>query len=174
MKFPLTIDGREHTLEVTSGKIISYRFDGAQFEAEAVEIGSGVYSLLIGGESFHVRIAPSPARAGEMTSPDTNLYHVQVDGMSYAIAVQDPRRWRRGRGTLVREGRQQITAPMPGKVVRLLVAGGQAVEAGQGVVVVEAMKMQNEIKCHAAGTVEKVLVSEGQAVTAGESLLIIE
>jgi len=174
MKFPLTIDGQEHTLEVTQEKPLVCRFDGAQLEAEAAEIGPGIYSLLIGGKSFHARIAPIPARAGEITSPDANLYEVQIDGVSYTIALHDPRRWRGGRGTLVREGRQQITAPMPGRVVRLLVAEGRQVEAGQGVVVVEAMKMQNEIKCHAAGTVEKVLVREGQAVAAGESLLIIE
>jgi biotin carboxyl carrier protein len=174
MKFLLTLNGQEHLLEISQGNTLSCRFDGTAFEAEAVEVAPGIYSLLIGGKSCHVRIAPSPEWAGEITSPDSSQYVAQTDGASYTIAVRDPRRWNRSRTVMAREGRQQITAPMPGKIVRVLIAEGQQVEAGQGLIVVEAMKMQNEIKCHAAGTVEKLLVREGQAVTAGESLLIIE
>ena len=173
MKIFLTINGHEHTLELTQGKPLSCRFDGAPFEAEAVEIAAGTYSLLLGGKSFPARVAPELERSGS-TPAGSNRYSVQVDGVSYAIAINDPRRWTRVRGAMAREGRQQITAPMPGKIVRILVQEGQRVESGEGLVVVEAMKMQNEIKCHAAGTVEKVLIREGQAVTAGESLLVIE
>ena len=173
MKYLLTIDGREHTLEVTQGQTLTCRFDGAPFDAEAVEIASGAYSLLLAGKSYSARVALSPEHSGP-DSVKSPRYSVQVDGASYSIAMHDPRRWSRGRGALAREGRQQITAPMPGKIVRVLVQPGQRVEAGQGLIVVEAMKMQNEIKCQSAGTVEKLLVREGQAVTAGETLLIIE
>jgi pyruvate carboxylase subunit B len=69
------------------------------------------------------------------------------------------------------EGRQQVVAPMPGKVVRVLVSAGEQVEAGQGLLVVEAMKMQNEIRSPKSGTVEKVVASEGQAVNAGDVLV---
>ncbi|HLA41019.1 MAG TPA: biotin/lipoyl-containing protein, partial [Candidatus Glassbacteria bacterium] len=65
-------------------------------------------------------------------------------------------------------------APMPGKVVRILVAENQPVEAGQGLIVVEAMKMQNEIKCRRSGVIGKILVREGQAVNAGDTLLVVE
>ena len=89
--------------------------------------------------------------------------------------IVEPRRERRrDRTELALEGRQTVKAPMPGKVIRVLVSEGQAVDAGQGLIVVEAMKMQNEIKCPKAGSVQKVLVREGQAVNAGETLVIVE
>jgi len=71
------------------------------------------------------------------------------------------------------EGRQQIVAPMPGKVVRLLVQQGEKVEAGRGLLVVEAMKMQNEIRSPKTGTVERLLVTDGQAVNAGEVVAVV-
>jgi len=69
--------------------------------------------------------------------------------------------------------RQQVTAPMPGKVVRILVQAGDKVEAGQGLLVVEAMKMQNEIRSPKGGTIERLHVKEGQPVNAGEVLCIV-
>ena len=72
------------------------------------------------------------------------------------------------------EGKKKIVAPMPGKVVRVLVKEGAEVEAGQGVVVVEAMKMQNELKSPKQGTVQKVIAVEGANVNAGDVLLIVE
>jgi biotin carboxyl carrier protein len=86
----------------------------------------------------------------------------------------DPRSWsgRRHAGSEA-EGRQQIVAPMPGKIVRVLVIAGDRVEAGQGLLVVEAMKMQNEIRSPKSGTVESVQVEEGQAVNAGEVLCVV-
>ena len=101
-------------------------------------------------------------------------YTVQIDGVSYAVSVRDPRRRRSEKSPLAIAGRHSVKAPMPGKVVRILVAENQAVDAGQGLLVVEAMKMQNEIRCPKAGTVQKVLAREGQAVNAGETLLIVE
>ncbi len=89
--------------------------------------------------------------------------------------VADPRGWRgRRHGVLEAEGRQQIAAPMPGKVVRLLVQAGDAVEVGQGLLVVEAMKMQNEIRSPKNGRVEKLFAREGQAVNAGEILAWVD
>ena len=72
------------------------------------------------------------------------------------------------------EGRQPIVAPMPGKVIRLLVSAGDEVEAGQGLVVVEAMKMQNEIRSPKRGKVERVVATEGQNVNAGEVLAWVD
>jgi biotin carboxyl carrier protein len=71
------------------------------------------------------------------------------------------------------QGRQQIVAPMPGKVVRVLVSAGDEVAAGQGLLVVEAMKMQNEIRSPKQGKVERFEVQEGQAVNAGEVLCVV-
>jgi biotin carboxyl carrier protein len=173
MKFSLMINGNEHTLEMNSGKVVSCRLDGAAFEAEAAEVRPGVYSLLIGGKSFSVRVAPNPESA-ERAPGESSDCRVRLDGETYFISIRDPRRWSRSRSTLGRGGPRQITAPMPGKVIRILVTEGQQIEAGQGLIVVEAMKMQNEIKSQAAGTVQKVVAREGQPVTAGETLLIIE
>ena len=71
-------------------------------------------------------------------------------------------------------GPKKLVAPMPGKVVRILVTQGAEIEAGAGVLVVEAMKMQNEVKSPKKGTVQKILVNEGAAVNAGDILAIVE
>jgi biotin carboxyl carrier protein len=95
-------------------------------------------------------------------------------GREYRVEIVDPRSWRRSRsGRIDLAGRQQISSPMAGKVVRVLVARGQQVETGQGLLVVEAMKMQNEIRSTKTGTVERLLAKEGQAVNAGEILVVI-
>jgi biotin carboxyl carrier protein len=95
-------------------------------------------------------------------------------GREYRVEIVDLRSWRRSRsGRIDLAGRQQIAAPMAGKVVRVLVAPGQRVESGQGLLVVEAMKMQNEIRSPKTGTVERLLAKEGQAVNSGEILAVI-
>jgi biotin carboxyl carrier protein len=110
-----------------------------------------------------VRVEPAP---GGM--------RIHAGGREFRAEIEDPRAWRGSHGdTLEAEGRQKVIAPMPGKVVRLLVAQGQQVEAGQGLMVVEAMKMQNEIRSPKRGVVEKIVVAEGQAVNAGEPLAIV-
>ncbi|HVH73172.1 MAG TPA: acetyl-CoA carboxylase biotin carboxyl carrier protein subunit, partial [Candidatus Dormibacteraeota bacterium] len=107
-------------------------------------------------------------------TPSPGPLQLQTDGREFMAEVIDPRSWRgRRHGGAEAEGRQQIAAPMPGKVVRLLVKAGDPVEASQGLLVVEAMKMQNEIRSPKSGTIERVLVAEGQAVNAGEVLLIV-
>jgi biotin carboxyl carrier protein len=134
--------------------------DGRVVEADAVEVSPGTYSILIDGKSFEARVEPNA----------TGL-RVHVNGREYLFAIRDPRQWRRYRGaTAEAEGRQKLVAPMPGKVIRLLVKAGDAVEAGQGLMVVEAMKMQNEVRSPKSGTVEKLAVSPGQTVNAGDTL----
>lgn len=162
MKYLLTIHGQEHALEVRRGDLLACSLDGTPFSAEVAEVRAGVYSILIGKKSFVARV---DGEEGE--------YEVRVEGASCRIAVADPRR-RRGGSQLAIEGKQIVKAPMPGKVIRLLAAKGEAVEAGQGIVVVEAMKMQNEVKSPKAGTVQTVSVQVGQAVNAGETLMIVE
>ena len=178
MKFALTIHGQEHTLELTLNNGLACSLDGIPFPAEIAEVQPGVYSLLIGGQSFaaHVDSTSSPqvAPSSQNNARDTGNYMVQMDGVSYAVTVRDPRRRPRDRTQLAIEGRQTVKAPMPGKVIRVLVSEGQAVNAGQGLIVVEAMKMQNEIKCPKAGTVQKILARAGQAVNAGETLLVVD
>src|SRR5215470_19555470 len=139
--------------------------DGNALDADAVEVAPNTFSVLLNGESHQVRIAPRPD--GSLT------LHTSL--AEYRAEVADPRSWRgRRHGALEAEGRQQVAAPMPGKVVRLLVKQGDTVEAGQGLLVVEAMKMQNEIRSPKSGKIEKLCAGEGQAVNAGEILLWVE
>ncbi len=103
-------------------------------------------------------------------------HHVQVGGRSYVLEVLDERqrRLRDRREAEAAAGPASVSASMPGRVVALLVAEGEQVEAGQGVIVLEAMKMENELKSPKAGRVSQVRVREGQATEAGEPLIVIE
>jgi biotin carboxyl carrier protein len=100
--------------------------------------------------------------------------HLWVGSKRFAVEVRDPRSLRGRTRAGDEHGPRKIVAPMPGKVVRLLVREGDEVQPGAGVAVVEAMKMQNEIKSPKKGTVQKILVSEGAAVNAGDVLAIVE
>jgi biotin carboxyl carrier protein len=138
--------------------------DGRPVAVDAVEIAPNTLSILLDGQSFEVSVTPSP---------DGKL-KLQTGSQEFTAEVIDPRAWSGRRHAAVEvEGRQQILAPMPGKVVRLLVKAGEHVEAGQGLLVVEAMKMQNEIRSPKSGTVERVLAKEGQPVNPGEVLCIV-
>lgn len=138
--------------------------DGRPVNADAAEIDSHTLSLLLDGLSYEVHIVESPD--GVLT--------LQTGLQEFTAEVTDPRAWRgRRHGALEAEGRQQVVAPMPGKVIRVLVQAGDKVEAGQGLFVVEAMKMQNEIRSPKGGTVERLHVQEGQPVNAGEALCVV-
>jgi biotin carboxyl carrier protein len=138
--------------------------DGRSVAVDAVEIAPNILSILLEGQSYEISLTPSP---------DGKL-KLQNGSHEFTAEVIDPRAWSGRRHSNVEaEGRQQIVAPMPGKVVRLLVKAGNHVEAGQGLLVVEAMKMQNEIRSPKSGTVERVLVKEGQPVNGGEVLCVV-
>jgi len=138
--------------------------DGRPVAVNTVAITPNILSILLDGQSFEISVTPSP---------DGKL-KLQTGSHELTAEVIDPRAWSgRRHGNVEAEGRQQIVAPMPGKVVRLLVKAGDRIEAGQGLLVVEAMKMQNEIRSPKSGTVERVLAREGQPVNAGEVLCIV-
>ncbi len=164
MKLKIELGDRMRTVDLTRhGHCLAASVDGCAVEADAVEVGPGIYSILIAGAAFEAQVEPA---ASGLT--------VTVGGRRIPARVVDPRQWQGRRGGAVEaEGRQQILAPMPGKVVRLLVALGEKVDAGRGLLVVEAMKMQNEIRSPKTGTVEKLLVTEGQAVNAGQAVAVV-
>lgn len=140
------------------------KLDGRAVAADAVEIDVNTLSLLLHGQSYEVRITQSP----------DGVLKLQTRLQEFSAELTDPRAWRgRRHGALEAEGRQQVVAPMPGKVVRLLVKAGEKVEAGQGLLVVEAMKMQNEIRSPKSGIVERLHITEGQPVNAGEVLCVV-
>ncbi|MBZ5539326.1 MAG: biotin/lipoyl-binding protein [Acidobacteriia bacterium] len=166
MKYEVHMEGKTRVVELEHhGAAWRISLDGQSVAADAIEISPGVYSILLDNRSHEVRV---------MTAPDGSL-KVQSGLYEFAAKVVDPRSWRgRRHGVLEAEGRQQILAPMPGKVVRLLVKAGDKVEAGQGLLVVEAMKMQNEIRSPKSGVVERLQAKEGQPVNAGEVLAWVE
>jgi biotin carboxyl carrier protein len=166
MKYEIKINGAKRTVEWSPLQKDAARatltIDGRAVDADAVRISPYAYSILVGGQSFELNVEETPG--GQL---------VRTGGREFLVEIFDPRSWRRRHGAGIElEGRQQLMAPMPGKVVRLLVATGQKVEAGQGLLVIEAMKMQNEVRSPKSGTVEK-LAREGQTVNAGEILAIV-
>jgi biotin carboxyl carrier protein len=168
MKLAIELGGKRHTVELLRvGERLRCHLDGRTLEADAVEVAPGIYSILLDGESLEVRVEPR-AEAG------VHDLRIMVGRHEFLADVRDPRQWRRRRGTAAEaEGRQRVLAPMPGKVIRVLVKTGDSIEMKQGLVVVEAMKMQNEIRSPKSGTVERLMVREGQTVNTGEVLAII-
>lgn len=153
---------RTHTVDLERiGEQWRIVLDGEAVNADVEEIAPNTLSILLHGESHEIRIARS--RDGQLS--------IQTGLREFAAEVTDQRSWRGRRlGHVEVQGRQQITAPMAGKVVRLLVKSGDTVEVGQGLLVVEAMKMQNEIRSTKSGIVERLLAEEGQTVNSGETL----
>ncbi|OXV05083.1 hypothetical protein Egran_07149 [Elaphomyces granulatus] len=137
--------------------------NGAAAHWSASEVEPGVYSILRNGQSYLARVAKV-----------RDTYHVEVNGHSATVGLRDPRALTRSSSKGAHGGRQSIAAPMPGKIVRVLVTVGDTVEAGQGLVVVEAMKMQNEMKAPRAGTIVEVKATSGATVTAGDILIVLE
>lgn len=138
--------------------------DGRRMDADVTEVTPNTFSILMEGGAFEIQMMPQP---------DGSL-QVQTSGEEFSVEVVDPRAWRGRHSPAEAEGRQQIVAPMPGKIVRVLVQQGDRVEVGQGLLVVEAMKMQNEIRSPKSGTVVRVHAKAGQPVNAGEVLAWVE
>jgi len=137
-------------------------------EANWARVAPGLYSILLGGRSYEVRVRRSPAVSGALAAQG---YEVRVGRAHYRVALRDPRSRRPGPGGGEAAGPREIIAPMPGRVVKLLVREGDEVSAGQGLLVMEAMKMQNELRAPRAGRVEKILTAEGAGVETGVALL---
>ncbi|HST52187.1 MAG TPA: biotin/lipoyl-containing protein [Pyrinomonadaceae bacterium] len=170
MKLNAEIEGEKVALEVRrEGGRVFAEVGGRRYELEARAVGSSEYLLIHGGRVYECRVgAARGARSrGELS--------VSVGAFEYAVALADPKHLRGARTVAEHEGgRAQVTAQMPGKVVRVLVSKGQEVEAGAGIVVVEAMKMQNELKSPKSGTVVELRIEPGATVNAGEVLAVIE
>jgi biotin carboxyl carrier protein len=133
---------------------------------DAAELAPGRWSLLVGAGRVSHDIRLQNDRPGEWT--------VFVDGRRVAVSVRAPGRARQGtRVVSDGDGPERVAAPMPGKIVRLLVAPGETVVKGQGVAVVEAMKMENELRARRSGTVLDVLVREGASIEAGAAVMVI-
>ncbi|MDT7806809.1 MAG: hypothetical protein QOJ70_622 [Acidobacteriota bacterium] len=171
MKLNAEIDGEKVVLEVRrEGERVFAEVGGRRYELEARMIGAGEYLLIQEGRVYECRVSAEPGAGSGRGSLE-----VLVGGRAYGVRLTDPKHLR-GAGPAAGQdaARAQIKAPMPGKIVRVLVEAGQSVESGQGVVVVEAMKMQNELKSPKTGVVTELRAEPGATVNAGDVLAVIE
>ena len=165
MKFVATVGSRTAVIDVTeeNGR---YRvtLDDQVWDVDARLTAQGIASLLIDGVSHVADV-----------DDDAGACIVEIGGETYSIQVEEQTRYiiRTRGGAGGAGGGHTIKAPLPGKVTHVAVRAGDVVAPGQAVVVIEAMKMENELRATASGTVRDVRVSAGQAVNAGDVLVII-
>jgi biotin carboxyl carrier protein len=165
MIYDVQINGKNHRLELErTDNGWRCRVNDREAQVDAISPRRDVLSLLIAGKTYEIK--------REFSALEVFLW---VGDVRYTAEVRDPRSLRSRRGAASNEaGPKKLLAPMPGKVVRVLVHAEQPVEAGQSILVVEAMKMQNEIKSPKKGIVQKIVAAEGTAVNAGDVLAIVE
>lgn len=166
MKYEIKIGTATRTVEVESLPGGSFRVltGGQPANVDVVATAADTFSILLDGRAFEARVSDDGSDDGLL---------VRCAGNEFRVLVRDPRSWRGRTHGALEAGPQRVLAPMPGKVVRVLVAAGDQVESGQGLLVVEAMKMQNEIRAPKSGRIERVLVTEGQAVRTQDALVVI-
>ena len=172
MTFEIEVNGRLRTVgvEPVPGTPSRYRIviDGAEQLVDAREVDRSTLSLIMlnaGGACHEVEMAEGTEQGELLVRTREGLLRAVVNGR---------RRRRGGAAGAATDGEQRIVAPMPGKVVKILVAPGDEVKARQGIVVVEAMKMENELGAPRAGRVKEIHVKEGTSVEAGRILAVIE
>jgi biotin carboxyl carrier protein len=170
--YEITVGAKTHKVEVdvatppgSNGESeYRLRLDAREITASWAPLSDRVISLIVNGESFEVQCE----RVGE-------ALQVALRGAIYECIVSDSRSLRtRKRTGLADSGQQKLTAAMPGKVVRIIAAVGDQIKTGQGILVIEAMKMQNEVRSPKDGHLKKLQVRQGANVVAGEVLAIIE
>ena len=161
MIFEVSVDGRDYRVELERGESPAQwkcEVNGEQILLDATTTAPGVLSLIVGGKSYEIL-------------ESSGQQQLAISGRRYSVDVRDPRAWRtRHARAGAGDGPRKIVAPMPGKVVRVIAVEGSEIEQGAAVIVIEAMKMQNELKSPKKGTVAKVLATEGAPVNAGDVL----
>lgn len=164
MKYATNVNGKEYSVEILDDHHLS--LDGQTLEVDFVSVANQpVFSLIIGGKSFEAYVYP-----GE------DDYQVLLQGRSFSIKVEDERekRLRAAGGSIISESTEyHLKSPMPGMVVALPVAEGQVVTKGQVLVILESMKMQNELKSPRDGTLARVRVKTGDSVEQRQTLLSV-
>jgi biotin carboxyl carrier protein len=152
---PIEIQADGDTYTVADGQ-------GEPLRLDALQVAPGRWSVIVDGRSYEARL-----------SRDGNTWRVRLGGRDHEFRLADPARAALRARAGGAHGPGRITAPMPGRVLRLLVQPGQKVSQGEGVVVVEAMKMENELAAPRDGVISEVLVKEGQAVEGGAALVVV-
>jgi biotin carboxyl carrier protein len=166
MNYVATIGSREVRISVKEVGIARYLVtgDGKEYLVDVHQVQDSVLSILHGADSFEADVQ----RKGDD-------YEVLIAGDCYKFTLMNEQLMALSRaGGKASAGKALVTSPMPGKVVKLLVNEGEEVTSDQGVIVVEAMKMENELKSAVAGKVKEIFVKEGEIVESGAKLLLVE
>ena len=164
MKYEAEINGQTVHLELEEkdGRV-AVVIDERRYDLQVVRPEEGVYQFFVGDKVFEARVANAKNQALE----------INLRGKPFNVSIID-RKHRRAGAEHGDDSQKQLLAPMPGKVVRVLLKVGDEVKAGQGVVVVEAMKMQNELKSPKDGHLSELRVTEGETVTGNQVLAVVE
>lgn len=177
MKFIATKDGRQHTVEVQKDHenpdLFHMNLDGKSYDVDCRRMPSQIVSMLMGHKSYDVDLERIAKRSDTLDG----RIHVRVRGRVLRFEMMDERRIKMKEAQGFRldvGGVVPIDSPMPGKVIKVLKKEGEDVKEGEGVIVVEAMKMENELRSPKAGKVKDIRVKEGEAVEAGARLATIE
>ena len=164
MKYYTRVDNTEYEVEINGESIV---LNGEPVNVDLMRSGAAeLYSVLFGGRSYEM-----------LVNADRFNYTINVRGVQFQVQVEDERARRMNRARrlpTLPEGELAITAPIPGLVVRVLVAEGDSIEEGQPVVLLEAMKMENELRAMRGGIVKSVLAAAGQRVDQNAPLIILE
>ncbi len=164
MKYYTRVDNTEYEVEINGESIL---LNGEPVNVDLMRSGAAeLYSVLFGGRSYEM-----------LVNSDRFNYTINVRGVQFQVQVEDERARRMNRARrlpALPDGELAITAPIPGLVVRVLAAEGDVIEEGQPVVLLEAMKMENELRAMRGGIVKSVLVSAGQRVDQNSPLIVLE
>ena len=167
MAFIAKLGEQTHTVDIEEIARSVYRVsvDGNEFIVDGKKTGRTNYSLIVDNRSFEIEVDNTE-----------DAYRVLVDGRNYHVNLIDERRVLTGGAQegLQLQGRQKVSVPMPGKVIAVLIAEGDKVEKGQGLVIVEAMKMENEVHSPIAGEIKEIKVAPGDTIEGGAVLVIVE
>jgi biotin carboxyl carrier protein len=162
MKLNAELNNKKHEIEIKrDGEKVFAKVDGREYELEASEIEPNVYLFKYNNRIFQTYVAPSGM--------------VNLGNHQFEISITDPKRLRGSNAAGANaEGISEIKTAMPGKLVRILTEVGAEIKQGDSVLVVEAMKMQNEMKAPKDGVIKEIRFAEGATVNAGDVLAIIE
>ncbi len=166
MNYYVKLGGDELLVEVDETGVAQFKvaIEGKKTEVDAHRVSKNTWSVIIGCRVYEV----------DLTMKDEEI-DILIGGDRYTLRVlNEQKRALHSVREAAGGGKQQITAPMPGKVVKILVKEGEEVEGNQGVIIIEAMKMENEFKSKASGKVKEIFVNEGDVVDGGAKLLLIE
>ena len=168
MKLQAELNSEKHEIEINrEGEIVFATIDGRKYELEASEPEPNVFLLKNEGKIYEVFVSPQQSA--------NETLQIKVKNQSFEINLVDPKRLRGGSGeTESADGVAEIKTAMPGKIVRVLVEKGAEIQKGEGVIIVEAMKMQNEMKSPRDGIVKEIRAEMGATVNAGDVLAVIE